>query len=196
MGLDIYVYRLYKPRETVDELRQKSIDELEEFLFFEKGVELPDNFDAVRRFAVEVVHNVDYVKIGQIRRDYKIPNDARMTREDCRSADTMGYTFELPSCGGRKDIEIPINEFESKYIHTEKQGMFYIACEIICDWGKRHDISKAFRDACDAKIKNDGYYPFNDKMWDVLRRYAPEEYADVERYRNDTDCVVCYSEDW
>jgi hypothetical protein len=36
VGLDIHVYRLYKPQETVDELRQKSIDELEEFLFFSK----------------------------------------------------------------------------------------------------------------------------------------------------------------
>ena len=194
MGLDMCIYMFCKPCETVDELSRKSSDVLEDegFLIFRKNEELPHRFDAIQRFAAEVSIDTKYINIRQICEDFQVPDGAQMVGMGY-SGDTTEYTFELPS-GGYKDIKIPDAEFDSKYVYTEKAEAFCLECEEIESWGKRFDIRKAFHDAYGDTIKDYGYYPLNDKMWEVLRQYSPERAEYAEWYRDHEDCVICYHE--
>lgn len=195
MGLDMYLYKFSKPRKTVEELNKKSADDLRNagyFVFFKEDSELPANFDAIRHLALEVNVDANYINFKKIREDFHIPEDAYVVGESY-SSDKIGYSFEFPS-HEHKHIDIPTDEFEAKYIFTQKSPAYCIEGEQVGYWRKHYDLEDAFYAACDTDIENCGYYPFNDQMWDVLQQYDEEQYANVKDYRNDPDCVICYHE--
>ena len=196
MGLDMYMYKFSKPRQTVAELNQKSADKLREagyFVFFKDAEELPANFDAIKHFAVDVNVDADYINFKKIREDFHIPDDAHIIGESY-SYENIGYTFEFPSTHEHKHIDIPTHVFEAKYVFTQKSEAFCLEGEQVGYWRKYYDLEDAFYKACDTAIENCGYYPFNDKMWNVLQQYDEEQYTNVADYRDDPDCVICYHE--
>lgn len=194
MGLDMYLYKFSKPRETVEELNKKSANDLRNngcFVFY-KDDELPDNFDSIRHLASEVSIDTDYINYKKIRQDFNIPTEARLIGQSYYP-DCIGYTFSLKSqvC---QNIKIPIDEFEAKYVFTRKADAYCIEAEQVGYWRKYYDLQDAFYEACDTQIENCGYYPLNDEMWEVLRQYDDAQYATVEDYRNAEDCLICYHE--
>lgn len=196
MGLDMYLYKFSKPRKTIAELNKYSADELRDrgyFVFFKDAEELPANFDAIKPLAFEVNVDADYINFKKIYEDFYIPEDARVIGESY-SSEQIGYTFEFPSTHEHKHVDIPTDEFEAKYVFTQKSEAFCLEGEQVGYWRKHYDLENAFYEACETAIENCGYYPFNDKMWDVLEKFDEKQYANVADYRDDPDCLICYHE--
>lgn len=194
MGLDMYLYRLSKPRPPVDTLNKMTYDTLTDkgYMVFVDGEEFPANFEAIKPYAKRVNIEARYINFEQIKKDFDIPDDAFIVGESY-SNEEVGYTFHLPH-DDSQHITIPYEEYEKKYIFPKRTDAWCIKAEHIAYWRKNYNLENAIYDACDTSIENCGFYPLNSDMWDVICRHDPSVYERIKEYRDKTSGCVCYHE--
>ena len=194
MGLDMYLYKIYKPKESEEQLSKMSYDDLQDkqFLLLIEGETMPDNVDSIRQFAKKIKTRPSYINFRKIKKDYQIPAHSRITGQSYCSSQ-VGYSFRLPD-GTSKKIQIPVDELKKKYITVRTVNAECIGMENVAYWRKHYDLQDDLHKASDIPIDNCGYYPLNDDMWKVLEHHDKEKYDELYHYRNDDTCEIVYLE--
>ena len=195
MGLDMYLYRLEKPRPAVSILNKQSIDTLRDLNYFvvpRDGCEIPANIESILPFAKEINIDVRYINFDKIHEEFDIPKGAEIRKQYWLSNE-ISYTFCLPDKTS-KTITIPRETFEAEYLIPRKTDAYCWKEEEVGYWREDYKLQDAMHEACDIHIENCGYYPLSEAMWEVLKEYDPETYEKVKDYRHSRSSVICYHE--
>lgn len=63
--------------------------------------------------------------------------------------------------------------------------------EPVAYWRKEHDLSDAITAAVDGPVENEGYYPLNDKMFEIIKK-ADNQLDEVSEPVTDDYAYVYY----
>ena len=201
MGLDMYVERFIKLNKTSEELCQYDSNELNKMGYsIVAEDELPDNFESVRRMTVPILTSVKAVDFLKIKRDRNIPDDAEIWMKEVGSRPTsdservISYRYVFSdSQGNLYHAEFTESELE-EYCYPELISAYCFMSEEVAYWRKNYSLQADIYHACDAAIKNLGYYPMNEGMLKAVAECDPEAYKNIAKYLDDEDSLLAYHE--
>jgi hypothetical protein len=161
MGLDMYVYRISKPR-----LDNKTYmrEELQDAGMVVLSLDEKENslYQSVIPYMTECTVGNQYYDMEKIRADYNLPDDAHITMW---SGDCVGFTGRDKN-GEYVRQEIAKSEIDAKYTLTKTENCLVFEEDEVSYWRKAYEKRSFFYD--EYPVENCGYYKLDS---DAIRRF-------------------------
>lgn len=160
MGLDISLYRISKPSGienriyTSSELYSLGLNAIpSEYLKYPAGEDLAPYCQTIKM-------EVQYIDVGQIRKDYGLPESAEVVMQSGDGSISMSK-----GSGESGSIDIGYQELEEKYLVTQVEDYAAFQKTEVAYWRKDYAVSDFFSEHIQKKLENTGYSERRCSTW-------------------------------
>lgn len=164
MGLDMYAFKISKlterQKKMVDgKLASKVLSLVPNLEIFRISDEYCSDVENISQFLDKITLVSEYIDMGKIRNDYKIPKSASICVSDS-NLKRCSWVFSAKDY--KKTVTISREKIEKEYTISEAEEYYVCKMKEVGYWRKDYDlehfISQYMMNHLDIGIKNCGYY--------------------------------------
>ena len=200
MGLDMHVFKVSKcSEEEAAALNEKVLEEgiaMQLKVFpIEQGREPSDKIKQILPWLKKTAMKVpcyDYEKMIADNMENPELYDICLYAASQDRCWFMIYPKEEGNGLEKREIVLSRGEIEKNYLKLVDMDVYVCKqLEPVAYWRKEYDLSDAITAAVGGPVENQGYYPLNDKMFEIIKK-ADNQLDDVDELATDDYAYVYY----
>lgn len=197
MGLDMYLYKIQKPMENTEQLSKMGYENIhKKYYIITENDETPPNFQSIIKFTTKIKTKQKYTDCDKLKRNNNIPVSARLIASYSQQQGTITHIFQEENMDEPKSVTLPTEQLNAEYTAYKDITAYVFDTEEIGYWRKEYDLREDIHAACDIPIKNCGYYPITNEMWNTIEKADPDIYDKVKNYRNNNASSIIVYHEW